>query len=196
MTVLRESQGRFGDPPRSLSLKEKMRFRIWPPLWCLRAFDPLLRIYADQNKLRDRGRIVWGHIVQANRLLFQPGEHTSPAGIIYEPGPPGADSPARLAPIAQAIFDLKGRRYQDQELDECARRVTNERSRFFAVPVPMRLTGGRSVLFSVIMVHRKHLPRGYLDNPFVPVLINPEETPTVMILPHDYWADGVEELGT
>ncbi len=57
-SALHECQTCFGDPPRSLGIGEKLKFRIWPPLLCLLGNDPLLGIYEDQKKLRDRGRVV------------------------------------------------------------------------------------------------------------------------------------------
>ncbi len=194
--ILRECEIRFGEPPRALGLGQKLRYRIWPPLWCLLSSDPLLEIYRDQNKLRDRGRIVWGHIVQANTLLFRPGRHTCPANVIYEPAPTLEITYDTLRPIAHSIFDLKGKVHDDEELDECARWVTDERLRMMNTPLPSKLTLGRPILFSTIMVHRAHLPRGYLFSPFFPLVVNPEETPAAMILPSSYWPEGSPILGT
>ncbi len=194
--VLRDCRYHFGEPPRSLSFGQKSRFRIWPPNWCIISLDPLLKIYFHQGRLRDGGRIVWGHIVQANRLLFEPGSFDCPANVVYDPDPPGVDDPTLLTPIAHQIFDLKGQRHADPELDDCSRWTTDEMSRIFDAPVPKRLTGGRSLVFSTIMVHRKHLPMGYLFSSFFPLVVNPEETSATMILPCDYWPEGVEELGT
>jgi hypothetical protein len=195
-SVLRACQSNFGEPPRSLSFGEKLRFLIWPPRWCLFGSDPLIGIYWTQNKLRDRGRVVWGQLVQANSLLFQPGPNNCPANVIYEPVASGERSYTALPRIANSIFGLKGQRHHDTELAECARWVTNERHRMVDAPVPKRLTGGRDVVFSTVMVHRKHLPSGYLSCSMFPLVINPEETPWTMILPHYYWPEGVDELGT
>lgn len=194
--VLRACQHNFGEPPRSLSFGEKLRFRIWPPSWCLLGGDPLMGLYWNQKKLRDRGRVVWGHLVQANNLLFKPGPHDCPANVIYEPVASGERSYIALPRIAQSIFDLKGQRHHEAELRECSRWVTNERLRMVDALVPRQLTGGRDIVFSTVMIHRKHLPFGYLSCSMFPLIINPEETPWTMILPGEYWPEGVDALGT
>jgi hypothetical protein len=195
-TILGECRTCFGDPPRSLSLVEKLRFRIRPSLGLRLRYDPLLRIYDDQNKLRDRGRVVWGHLVQANSLLFGPGRNDCPANVIYEPASSNENGHAFLAPIARSVYALKGRRYDDEDLDDCARWVTNELLRMVDAPLPAQLSQGRTILFSTLVVHRKHLPAGYLSCSFFPLIINPAETPSVMILPSEYWPVGVAEMGT
>jgi hypothetical protein len=195
-SILSECRTYFGDPPRSLSLGQKLRFRIYPSLRERLSYDPLLRICDDQKKLRDRGRVVWGHLVQANALLFGPGPTNCPANVIYEPSPPNESSYAFLAPIAHSIFALKGKRHVDEDLDECARWVTSERLRMVNAPIPAQLSRGRAILFSTLLIHRKHLPAGYLSCSFFPLVINPDETPSVMILPSEYWPVGVAEMGT
>jgi hypothetical protein len=195
-SILQECRNRFGEPPRSLGFGEKLRFRIWPPLWCRLANDPLLGLYADQKKLRDRGRVVWGHLVQANRRLFRPGQGNCPANVIYEPHPSGECNYASLAPVARDLFALKEKRHADEDLDECARWVTDEWLRMVNAPIPMPLSGGRAILFSTTVVDRKHLPAGYISCSFFLLIINPEETPWVMILPCYYWPAGAAVLGT
>ena len=37
------------------------------------------------------------------------------------------------------------------------------------------------------MVHRKHLPRGYLRANWFPLVVAPKETPASVILPGRYW---------
>jgi hypothetical protein len=195
-SILRECRTRFGDPPRSLSLGQKLRFRIYPSFRERLSYDPLLRIYDDQKKLRDRGRVVWGHIVQANILLFGPGRSNCPANVIYEPAPSDESGYAFLAPVAHSIYALKGKRHDDEDLGECSRWITDERLRMVNAPIPAQLSRGRAILFSTLVVQRKHLPAGYLSCSFFPLVINPAETPSVMILPFEYWPVGVAEMGT
>src|SRR5262249_12475956 len=106
--LLNECRTRFGDPPRSLSFMARLEFRIFPPLWCSLSNDPLLGLYDNQKRLRDRGRVIWGHIVQANSLLFEPGRQNFPANVIYEPHPMTEDNYESLTPVAQSICNLKG----------------------------------------------------------------------------------------
>jgi hypothetical protein len=191
-SILKACQASFGDPPRSLTPEEERRFRIWPPLWCLLG-DPLLRMYWSQNKLRDRGRVVWGHLVQANNLLFRPGGMNCPANVVYNPTSHDDRDVDALAEVAHNIFELKGKRHREKDLKRCARWVTQEKLRVFDAAVPTSLTSGREIIFSTLMVHRKHLPDGYLSTSVFPLIINPEETSSVMILPCDYWPDELSE---
>ena len=128
-------------------------------------------------------------------MLFEPGPNDCPAGVIYEPVASGERSYLAYPRIAQSIFDLKGKKHRDPELRECARWVTDEWLRIVGAIVPEQLTGGRDVLLSCLMIHRKHLPSGYLSCSMFPLIINPEETPWTMILPGEYWPEGVDELG-
>ena len=194
--ILRECQANFGDPPRSLTFGEKRDYRIWPPIWCLLSGDPLLKIYWDQKKLRDRGRVVWAHLVQANSLLFEPGHMDHPANIVYDPSTENDRVLDLLGDVAQQIYELKGTRPREKDLAECSRWVTNERQPIVDATVPARLSRGREIVFSTVMIHRKHLPGGYLSGSAFPLIINPEETPSAMVLPHFYWPDGVDALGT
>ncbi len=193
--ILKQCRASFGDPPRSLSAEERQRFCIWPPFWCF-VGDPLLRLYWSQNKLRDRGRVVWGHLVQANSTLFSPGFMNSPANVVYNPTSDDDRSLDLLGQIAHFIFSLKGQWHKDKDLARCARWVTNETLRTFAAPVPDRFAQGREIIFSTLMVHRKHLPGGYLSGSILPLIVNPDETTAVMILPAEYWPERVDELGT
>ena len=60
--------------PRPLAARTADRLSLPPDLE--EAFvaeqDALLRILEDQDLLLARGRVVWGHLVQANQILFRP----------------------------------------------------------------------------------------------------------------------------
>jgi hypothetical protein len=127
-------------------------------------------------------------------MLFEPGNRNLPANVVYDPAPGRPDDQilVLLKRVAHSIFALKGQRHHDQELRECSRWVTEETLRMFNAEVPRQLTGGRTIIFSTIMVHRNHLPDGYLASMALPLVINPAETPMAMILPYEYWPDDDE----
>src|SRR4051794_8297892 len=72
--MIRSCRDLFGVPPRSPS-NPKDRIVLSADLE--RAFvesgDELLQILRDQEILLARGQVFWGQLVQANKILFQPG---------------------------------------------------------------------------------------------------------------------------
>src|SRR5262249_9788146 len=88
VALIRACRARFGRPPRVLRAADvdACRLSLQPALEASfrKNNDPLLWILADQAALRDRGRVVWGHLVQANQLLFDPNnDDTAPANMMY-----------------------------------------------------------------------------------------------------------------
>lgn len=174
----------FGKP----SLLEKWYLHIRAPKWCRASKDDLLLIYRDQNKLLFEGHIVLGMLVQAHGGLFKKGFADAPANVIYTTET-GLDNPlGRLWEIAQKLFSLKGTKPEDDDERKFAGMVSYEYARDFRVTVPESLAHGLDVTYTTIMVHRKHLPEGYLSNVFFPLLVH-QESRAAMILPARYWSE-------
>ena len=75
-----------------------------------------------------------------------------------------------------------------RDIQEFVDAVTNEMERVLRREMPSSYTGGRSVCFATSFIQPGHLPFGYLSRASFPVIINPEETPAMMLLPSRYWA--------
>lgn len=162
--------------------------RIDRPFWMTRPAgmeaDPLCRLLDDYPILLREGRVVWAHMVQANSALFEPGQDDLPAEFLYDPE---GISPAELAPVAAQLGDLKGTVPTDPALRRIAEHLTAEMTREFALPVPYAISEAHTMLMSTAMVCRKHLPNGFLNHFFVPVLISDRCPGSLMILPSRWW---------
>ena len=158
-------------------------------IWVLTR-DKLRSVVLDQDMLRDQGRVVWGALVQANSVLFDPdNRQTLPANVIYSPDLWFDNNVPALRGLARGLFDLKGKNPADKELRSFARAITNELLRTMRLPLPRSLTDNREVYFTTCLVQPSHLPSGHLATGFFPLLICPDKTDAVMILPAEYWPE-------
>jgi hypothetical protein len=190
--LLRSCRALFGTPPRSLSAADARACRLTLTPEVERLFvgsgDDLLRVLADQEALRDRGRVFWGHLVQANNLLFEPDNpHTLAANIVYATDPFFDGRAAVLARIAKGLFAQKGSSRADRELREFVRVVTDERERVLRRELPRGYCGGRCVYFATCLIQPGHLPGNHLARPAFPLVVNYQETEAVMVLPSRFW---------
>jgi hypothetical protein len=148
-------------------------------------------LYFDQLLLLKQGAIVWASLVQANNLLFKPGENNHPANIVYSADPVFHGNLEELGRIARELYELKEKQLNHPEvadLTTIAQAITNEMDRLLNIEISDSLTAHRIVYFTTIMVHRKHLPFGYLNSGWFPILIAPDKTTAVMLLPSRYWS--------
>jgi len=173
----------FGKP----GLIERAYLHIRPPKWCRQSQDDLMLIYRDQKKLIDEGQVVIAMLVQANVNLFKKGYQDAPASIVYSDDLRAENLLQTLKDVAVGIFSLKETNPEDPDERKFAGMVSYEYGRDFRVTVPDKLSPELSVTYTTIMVHRKHLPEGYLANEFFPLLIH-EESRAAMILPARYWS--------
>ena len=186
--VIAGVRDKLGPAPRSFGFSEWLGLRAWAPWWVWLADDPLKEVYKRQRTLMREGRVVWGHIVQANELLFESGNGDCPAAALYSPDPALDGQLELLREIAHGLFDLKHTQPSDPELSVFARTLTDEMERLMKVRVPPKLTSGYEVYYTTIMVPRKHVPERKLALPFFPLLIAPQATEATMILPWRYWS--------
>ena len=183
--------GRLSHPPLSPGLLERIYLRIRPPKWCRKMDDPLMIIYRDQEKLLHEGTVALGVLVQANNLLFEKrAANNAPANVVYMTEWEVDDPVRRLAEVAQKIYLMKGSEPEDAEERKLAGMVSYERGRDFRISVPASLSEGLDITYTTIMVHRKHLPYGYLTGGYFPLLVH-QESRAAMILPARYWPDEI-----
>lgn len=186
--LIEECRQRLGREPRSFWFWNRPYITARPPAWMKdHPQDPLWGIFKLQSRLLQAGRVVWGHIVQANTLLFEPGSDDCPASVLISQDNLADRCPDKLREAAQAIFALKGTTPRDPVLAEFARVITDERERHWQ-HVPTQLSGLRETYNVALMFFRKHLPVGYLPPlglPY-PVLTIPGET-SVLVVPGRYW---------
>ena len=190
--LIRACRDRFGPPPRTLGATEwdACRLNVVPEL--VAAFraksDPMLGILTDHDALRDRGTVVWGRLVQANQILFDPtNDYTAPANVVYSLDPYFDGRADLLGRIAHGLFARKGTVPGDRELREFVRVVTDERERIMRRELPRGYCGGRSVYFTTCFIRPGHLPVNRIARPVFPLLVNFAETEVVMVVPARFW---------
>lgn len=145
--------------------------------------------FKAQRILLHRGTVVWGAIIQANDALFRSGscmDPALPAAIIYSDNPIFDAKPWMLHSFAQKMFDLKGKRVS-REMQKFANRIGGEVAFDVKLEIPTGFTEGIQCYYSTLMIARKHLPGKYLAEDFFPILMLPNETKAVTVLPSRYW---------
>ena len=150
-----------------------------------RRFDQQFR---DQRILLQRGIVVWGAIIQANAILFEPkGRHPNlPAALIYSEDRVYDANPEYLIDHAHSMYELKGEACSP-EMQAFGDKLANEFVMDIKLPIPQGFTDGIQCYYATLLIARKHLPGNYLANGFFPVLIAPQETDVAMVLPAAYW---------
>ena len=157
----------------------------------LEKMDPLNVIYREEKTLLKEGNVFMGCIVQANNNLFKRFPPLNyPAVILYSPDPVLGTDGNRLYAIARKLFSYKDRP-QDapEELRELAGWITDEITRFFNVPLPDSLTGGKEVYITVFQVMRKNLPGKKLRQNILPILAAPDSCKSATVLPKELWPE-------
>jgi hypothetical protein len=191
----------FGDPPREFGRaeQEELRLRLgrWRHFkWWLKG-DKLCTILRDQWKLHGNGRVVWGYLVQVNKVLFRPANtFTCPGNAVYSPDPFFDDRLDALEAIGRSIFKLKGTQPTSRAARQFAEAVTDEMQRTMRLQIPEELCDGRTVYLTTLFFQPSHLPEGYMRRGFFPLLISPGQTDAVMVLPARYWPRELVRLWT
>jgi hypothetical protein len=191
-TIIDQSRHNFGPAPRTLSAEEQTYFRVSGSLMMWIGMDGLGRMYRHQDRLRDRGQVVWSHVIQANEVLFDPndeGDDDWPALVLYSLDPTFDGTPEQLQQLASKLFRLRSERIADREGRKFMALIKDEMARPMHVPVPKSFGLGRDLYMSALSIHRKHLPERYLAQGLFPLLVNPAETTSVMLLPSRWWSE-------
>ena len=143
-----------------------------------------LAAYYDFSVLKS-GRIYYAYLVEANDQLFVPQANNTadvmPAVFIYSTDPYFEEHPYDLQPISEKLF-----------ADRYNNILRNEREYFYNVKVDEKLTFGREVYMTTIMVSRAHLPLGYISGNLAPVIADPLNCTSAFIVDVNYWP---EDLG-
>jgi hypothetical protein len=107
--------------------------------------------------------------------------------VIYSTDPFFEGRLSLLSSMARGLYAQKGSTRANQDIQEFVDAVTDEMARVLRQEMPHSYTGGRSVCFATCFIQPTHLPGGYLNRPSFPIVVNPEETPVMMLLPSRYW---------
>jgi hypothetical protein len=187
----------FGSSPRRISLLDRLTYwRVIRPQWMqLLPNDPLEKLFLNLTRLRRDGVVVWGHIIQANSLLFSSGSVNCPAEMVYSLEDGTRADPSYLSSVAADLFSLKNTKPNQPEFAPIADYLTNERTRWFGKPVPSSISPRRPCRISTIYVVRKHLPgpSRCLERPLMPIIVHPKPPYVALVLPSRYWPDDLLE---
>ncbi|MCM8531565.1 MAG: suppressor of fused domain protein [Lentisphaeraceae bacterium] len=188
-TAINSTRDTFAKSRGCMGFFEKRKFKPKPPMWIKVLGGGLRDIYRDCELLRTEGQIVWGHIIQANELLFDPSaKQNCPAAALYSLDPYYDGNLEELEFIAGSLFDLKGVE-TSANLQKFSDILADERTTQMKLKIPHELTGGRDVFYTSIMVHRNQLPVPFLAASAFPLLVHKNRTHSTMILPSKYWSN-------
>lgn len=182
----------LGPTPRRVSWWDRITYwQVKRPKWLKKNPGELETFFDLIPELRRYGRVVWGHIVQANRQLFTPGPLDCPADVVFSLDDASRVDPRRFSAVARGIYALKETQPWDPELSLIAEYVTNEMAAQFGLRIPREISSQHRCLMSTIYIIRKHLPgrAPCLRQKIMPLLVNPEPPHVVMVLPSRYWPD-------
>ena len=169
---------------QSLTGKQKNSFFSQCPQWCT-VKDPLNSYFDDIEDILKHGHQIRGQIVQANNLLFKPNYVVGcPAEIIYDLQNKLTEDD--LSEISSYLFSLREKTDLNETEQKLADHLNNEMERVIGELLPMELFG-YPIYRSTIYIDQTYLPTGVLLAGNLPILIAPEITKQVMLLPALLW---------
>ena len=192
---IRDFARNFGAAPRRFWLWERLTyFRLPRPEWM--KFDPddgLVGLLDETDSLFARGKVVWGHVVQANKLLFDYGEYDCPADVVFSLKDWKNVTPHDLWEVAGILYSLKDSQPDRRDLRPIARHLTSERERAFGLPVPPVVSPEIRCHLSTTWFARKHLPDRRLAASLLPLVVSRTKPYYAMPLPGKYWPEAFVE---
>ncbi len=185
--VIAECRARFTDAPREFGAELRATLK-WPMakwMWLDGPFRSYM--FARKELLRD-GVVVWGALLQANMLMFDPREEMScPGEFVFCPDPRRRIHPAEILEVASRVQELKHTKPRDPELRKFADYLTDERTRAFGWPVPRKLSAGVPCVVSSTLFPRHYLPGNAISGQAMPVVVLPHEPHYACILHRGFW---------
>ncbi|MGO1283239.1 MAG: hypothetical protein ACTHUJ_09965, partial [Psychrobacter sp.] len=157
--------------------------QMMPPKWM--KDDVLYEQMNQLSKLYKTGKVVWAHVVQANKMLWSFDQtYSCPAEVLYDPT--GRTPVSYLAEIAHELYTFKNNipDTDDIEILKYAEHITDEHTRMLGFDIPNSITP-LPLKSTSMFVWRLHLPNGILQSSF-PILIS-DETAEVTVLPAKFW---------
>ncbi|MCA9231389.1 MAG: hypothetical protein KDA57_12105 [Planctomycetales bacterium] len=183
--LLHQCRENFGPAPRRFSRWKIVNWLFIPiPEWCNREDEIELFFRGYFNVLRN-GYVTWGHVVQANVLLFQEDENDCPGEVVYCCDEAATVRPESLEKLARSLFQLKDSKPNDLRLLEIAEHLTDEYTWAFALHVPVK--GGMDFALSTTHFCRKYLVDGKLSYSLMPLVVCNNKSGVVVPLPKEYW---------
>lgn len=185
--ILEECKRKFGAAPRQFPFLDGLLYlRSGKPAWCTHK-DKLSLFFEGQSRLYAEGRVVWGHIIQVNRMLFSPGPYNSGGEVVYCLDHNRQGVLQALGGIGPALFALKGKPQSSPELATISEYLYNEHIRVFGLEVPRLISGDLPCAISSVFFNRKHLPNRVLSKPCFPIVVSKQNPRLAAVVPSRYW---------
>ncbi|MCO4780823.1 MAG: DUF695 domain-containing protein [Candidatus Cloacimonetes bacterium] len=191
MDLIQELNKKLGPTPRKFSFLDKLIYlKVSKPLWAYdedSKSDKLNLLFENYKDVFINGIIVWAKVIQANQLVWEPGDDDVPGEIVYSFDEAINKNPKYLIPVAKKLFALKETKPEDRKLREIADYLTNERTRVFGLLVPSSLSEQHTCRISTTFFVTKHLHESYLKSSLIPVFVSPGKPYLAMPVPCKYW---------
>jgi len=131
-------------------------------------------------------------LIQANSLLFKPGNMTLPCLVLFSFDGNCNNDAAFMDTLAHRVFDFKNTSPHDPEQRYVAQLTTNERAvRYRRRPLPTSFTGGPVAFVADLWIERALLPAGFLTERRLPCLAEPGGEGALELLP--WWIAAGQE---
>ena len=191
---LGECQQRFGNAPRNFDSQTDDYFKIQGGcLYSLLFWIPMCKLLkpSRQRDIFRNGVVVWGHIIQANMVLFSPSNDDgddAPGELVFAVDPSSRVTPEYLEGVAENLGSLRGSQNGSAELDRIGAYLEAETVRAFGWQVPKQISANVPCHISTTIFLRKHLPGGFLNRSFFPIVVSPKPPHFAMPLPEKFWS--------
>jgi hypothetical protein len=149
--------------------------------------DKLNLLFKAASDVFANGIVVWGHLVQANSLLFQEGTDDCPGEVLFSLDEKRQVEPEYLQCLARMLFSMKGKPQDDPRLQRYADILADELTRSFGRPVPREINPEHDCRTSATYFMRKHLPNRRLSASLLPLVVSPREPHFALPLPAKFW---------
>lgn len=192
--MLEQSRALLGEVPRKFSLFKRIHNRLPRAKWLIDSGTGLEKIYTDQRLLLEKGKVVWGCVIEANEMLWH-GESDANAAVIFSPDPYFDDHLEELASLAETLGELKEQENPlvDDDVVPFLNALKSEKTIMLNKPLPESLTGGRKVYLTITTIFLKHLPFPALRQGWLLMLTLPDQTDLTMVLPYKYWVNPLQD---
>ncbi len=174
----------IADCIQQLPIKYRPYLQVYPD-W-LTEQDELYRQIKAMSNLYKKGKVVWGALIQANKLMFDINEPTAncPGEVIFDPT--GQTDVDTLRQMAHQLFLLKNSSPTEPDQQAYAQHLKNEKTRVFNMLFPQSIAP-LNLRMSTTWFWRLHLPNGALSLGYFPILVCEEGNGEVMVLPSYFW---------
>lgn len=199
-TILDQIRAKIGPPPRKTGWFKPSPWDIPEPDWMKTApleDEPMKEIVSGLKSLWKHGVIVWGHLVRANTGLYTSGEDDCPGTVIFSPTASDGDAYKTLPGLAEKLHQLRASIFPVEEWSvresEWREDLQNDMSyhRGFKLPETWQL-GSQDYKGSNVLFHRRHLPDGFIQSRFLPMLVHPI-TSIAQVVPAEVWPAELKE---